>query len=63
MGSDMSKYNALLEASVQSIARTFQRRTIAGLQGDRGFVIPIEEEQARDATDFLLVTWLIIAKA
>ena len=62
-GSDTSKYNTLLEASVQSIARTFQRRTAAGLQGDRGFAIPVEEEQARDATDFLLVTWLVIGNA
>ena len=59
----MSKYNELLETSVQSIARTFQRRTAAGLQGDRGFVIPVEEEQVRDATDFLLVSWLVIANA
>jgi hypothetical protein len=61
-GADMNKYNALLEAAVQSISRTFQRRTAAGLQTRRDFVLPTESDQARDATDFLLVSWLVIAQ-
>jgi hypothetical protein len=60
-GTDMNKYNTLLDAAVESIARTFQRRTAASLQRDRTFVIPLEEEQARETTDFLLVSWLIIS--
>jgi len=59
-GSDMSLYNKLLDAAVESIARTFQRRVAAGLQTGRDFVIPDQQEQAREATDFELITWLVI---
>jgi hypothetical protein len=59
-GADMALYNKLLEAAVESIARTFQKRVAAGLQTGRGFKIPDQEEQARDTTDFDLVTWLVI---
>ena len=59
-GADMALYNKLLEAAVDSIARTFQKRVAAGLQSGRGFKIPNQEEQARDTTDFDLVTWLVI---
>src|SRR5438105_19764 len=62
-GADMDKYNALLEAAVDSIARTFQRRAASGLQSKRDFVLPSEDEQAKDTTDFLLISWLVIAKA
>jgi SNF2 family DNA or RNA helicase len=59
-GADMKLYNKLLAAAVESIARTFQRRVAAGLQTERGFVIPNQQEQAREATDFELITWLVI---
>jgi hypothetical protein len=58
----MALYNKLLAAAVDSIARTFQKRVAAGLQSGRGFKIPDQEEQARDTTDFDLVTWLVIKK-
>ncbi len=59
-GADMSLYNKLLQAAVDSIARTFQRRLAAGLQSARDFVIPNQSEQARETTDFELITWLVI---
>ena len=59
-GSDMSLYNKLLDATVESIARTFQKRVAAGLQSGRDFVIPNQDEQARETTDFDLITWLVI---
>lgn len=59
-GADMKKYNGLLDAAVESIARTFQKRLATGLQASRDFVIPKQNEQAREATDFDLVTWLVI---
>jgi len=59
-GADMSLYNKLLDAAVESIARTFQRRVAAGLQTGRDFVIPNQSEQARETTDFELITWLVI---
>jgi SNF2 family DNA or RNA helicase len=60
-GTDMTKYNDLLDAAVDSIARTFQRRTAAELQRDKSFVIPHVSEQACETTDFLLVSWLVIS--
>ena len=59
-GTDMSRYNKLLDAAVESIARTFQKRVASGLQSGRDFVIPNQQEQAREATDFELITWLVI---
>ena len=59
-GSDMSLYNKLLDAAVESIARTFQKRVAAGLQAGRDFKIPDEQEQAREAADFELISWLVI---
>ena len=50
----------LLTAAVASIARTFQKRVAAGLQSGRDFVIPNQQDQAKDTTDFDLVTWLVI---
>ena len=59
-GADMALYNKLLEAAVDSIARTFQKRVAAGLQSGRDFVIPNQQDQARETTDFDLITWLVI---
>jgi hypothetical protein len=59
-GADMSLYNKLLAATVDSIAKTFQKRVAAGLQTSRVFVIPNQSEQARETTDFQLITWLVI---
>ena len=59
-GADMSLYNKLLVAAVDSIAKTFQKRVAAGLQTSRDFVIPNQREQARETTDFDLITWLVI---
>ncbi|MFC1989396.1 C-terminal helicase domain-containing protein [Chloroflexota bacterium] len=59
-GSDMSKYSDLLIRSVDSIARTFQRRTISNLQSDRGAVMVDQGKQAKKTGDFELITWLII---
>jgi SNF2 family DNA or RNA helicase len=59
-GADMKLYNKLLAAAVDSIAKTFQKRVAAGLQSGRDFVIPNQEEQANDTTDFELITWLVI---
>jgi SNF2 family DNA or RNA helicase len=59
-GADMKLYNKLLDAAVDSIARTFQKRVAAGLQSGRDFVIPNQQDQARETTDFELITWLVI---
>jgi hypothetical protein len=59
-GADMSLYNRLLTAAVDSIAKTFQKRVAAGLQSGRDFVIPNQQDQAKETTDFELITWLVI---
>jgi hypothetical protein len=59
-GAKMDKYSALLAKAINAIIRTFQKRTAAGLQSGRNFVIPNKQEQATDASDFELITWLVI---
>lgn len=59
-GADMSKYDLLLKKAVESIVRTFQKRTAAGVQSTRDFVIPDKQPQVSKADDFELVTWLVI---
>jgi SNF2 family DNA or RNA helicase len=59
-GNNMDKYSEILAMAVKTIARTFQKRTAAGLQSGRNFVIPDKKKQAKDASDFELVTWLVI---
>jgi len=38
----------------------FRKRTTAGLQASRDFVIPDKREQATESSDFELITWLVI---
>ncbi|MBW2080231.1 MAG: ATP-dependent helicase [Deltaproteobacteria bacterium] len=59
-GAKMEKYSDLLVKAINAIVRTFQKRTAAGLQSGRDFVIPDKQEQATDAADFELITWLVI---
>ena len=59
-GAKMDKYSELLGKGINAIVRTFRKRTAAGLQSGRGFIIPDKQEQATDATDFELITWLVI---
>jgi SNF2 family DNA or RNA helicase len=59
-GTDMSFYNDLLEKAVKSIESTFRKRVITQLTTDRRAVLPKQEQQVNDKTDFELITWLII---
>lgn len=59
-GAKMDKYSELLGKGINSIVRTFRKRTAAGLQSGRDFIIPDKQDQASNASDFDLVTWLII---
>ena len=59
-GAKMDKYSELLGKGINAIVRTFQKRTAAGLQSGRDFIIPDKQDQASNASDFDLVTWLII---
>ena len=56
----MDKYSDLLVKAINAIVRTCQKRTAAGLQYGRDFVIPDKQEQATESSDFELITWLVI---
>ena len=61
-GRCMKKYDALLAAALRSIAGTFRDAELAGLSRDRGAVLTEKPARADPARDFILVTWLVIAK-
>ena len=59
-GRNMAAYSQLLKKAVDSVAGTFRKRTAIGLQSGRDFVIPDKPQQATDASDFEIITWLVI---
>jgi hypothetical protein len=59
-GSDMGHYSELLSKSITAIVQSFKKRAVAELFSGRGGRLVDEGKQARDATDFELVTWLIV---
>ena len=59
-GSDMTKYNDILEEAMKSCVRSFQKRAIGNLLSGRGGVLPKREKQVNEKTDFELITWLVI---
>lgn len=60
-GQQMEEYTGLLNKAITAITTTFRRRMAGGLQtGGRGFVLPKQSEQVHEATDFELITWLVI---
>ena len=61
-GENMAQYNGLLQAVINHISRahTTTQTNNMGLDGSRDFELPLESEAPRDASDFELVTWLVI---
>jgi hypothetical protein len=59
-GSDLKRYNALLEKAVESLTHTFKKRALTGLLSGRGGILPEVSKQVSATTDFELVTWLVI---
>lgn len=59
-GADMTQYNDLLQKTVDSLSRTYDKRAISNLLSGRGGVLPSKPEQIRHTTDFELITWLVI---
>ena len=61
-GEKMELYNGLLKAVIDHISRvhTTTQTNNMGLSGTRDFALPLKSETPRDASDFELVTWLII---
>jgi hypothetical protein len=52
----------LLKRAVVFVLATFRKRIATGLQTGRSFKIPDQKDQATEATDFELVTWLVIKR-
>lgn len=59
-GSNMDKYDKLLEKAVNEITRTFRKRAVGALLSGRGGKLPPQAQQVKSAEDFELITWLII---
>ena len=59
-GANMTQYNNLLQKTVDSLSRTYEKRTIGNLLSGRGGVMPSEAEHICHTTDFELITWLVI---
>lgn len=59
-GRDMSRYSDLLEKAVSSIVSTFRKRNAGNLLSGRGGTLVSREKQVSAATDFELITWVVI---
>ena len=62
-GQDMDRYDKLLTAVVGHVTRAHNRTQIAslGIGASRDSILPRSSETPRAATDFELVTWLVIS--
>lgn len=59
-GTEMMRYNALLEAAVRDCERRFVKRSAAVLSAGREGVIPTRKQQVRSTDDVELISWLVI---
>ena len=63
-GADMTHYDKLLTDVIAHIRQLHAKAQVRNLgpSGDRGFTLPKSSETPRDASDFELVAWLVIAR-
>ena len=59
-GKEMTHYNTLLQKAVNAITRTYQKRNINNLLSGRSGKLVKQQDQARNITDFELITWMVI---
>ena len=61
-GNNMEHYNVLLDTVISHITRSHTKTQTKNLRsgGTRDFKLPVASKAPKDATDFKLVTWLII---
>lgn len=59
-GKEMGSYSDLLEKAVQAIASQFARKTTGNLFSGRGGKLTDTTKQAKNSSDFELISWLII---
>ena len=59
-GADMTVYSSLLHSAIAAMVGTAKQRAARQLTMGRSAQLPAASEQARAATDFDLITWLVI---
>lgn len=59
-GKDMRRYSALLDRAVAAIAAQFGRKSVGNLFAGRGGRLTDASKQVKHASDFDLITWLVI---
>jgi len=59
-GSDMGKYNVLLQKAIREISEVFGRRAFSKHKTGRDGILIPKEKQASKVDDFELITWLVI---
>lgn len=59
-GQDMQRYSALLDKAVAAIAAQFDRKNVGNLFAGRGGKLVGTQGAVKAATDFDLITWLVI---
>ena len=59
-GADMSRYTELLKKAVASIENTFRKRAVNNLMAGRGGLLAEARKQVDGATEFDLITWLVV---
>ena len=59
-GTNMAHYNDLLQKAVNSLTRTYRKRSVRNLLSGRGGTLVKPQKQVRSITDFELITWLVI---
>ncbi|WP_044848670.1 helicase-related protein [Burkholderia sp. USMB20] len=62
-GQDMSRYSGLLDLAVAAIAAQFGRKNAGNLFAGRGGKLLASQNAIHNATDFELITWLVIKNA
>ncbi len=60
-GSDMTIYEILLDAALNSIRETYNRKVNDQLDTDADALLPTADSQITENTEFELVTWLVIS--
>ncbi len=59
-GSDMTIYEMLLDAALNSIRDAYNRKVNDQLDASPDALLPTADSQITDKTEFELITWLVI---
>ncbi|KPL91182.1 helicase-related protein [Herpetosiphon geysericola] len=59
-GDDMQLYNRLLDAAINATIDATKQRSAQQLTRNRGGLLPTSNQQVHSASDFELITWLVI---